>query len=76
MSSLWDDVKTYDGGNVNNGNNEITNADGKVINKGNDIVDNSLSSNAKTIIGLGTVAGVAVLYLVFRAVQKKKRENA
>ncbi len=59
MSSLWDDVKTFDGGTADKSSDTTT-----------------LSSNTKTIIALGTVLGIAVVYLVFRAVQKKKRENA
>ncbi len=74
MSSLWDDVKTYDGANINS-NDE----NGSVVNHRFDstveVDDNSLSSNAKTVIGLGTVAGIAAIYLICRAVQKKKREN-
>jgi len=57
MSSLWDDVKLYDGTDSKSGKS-------------------SLSSNAKTVIGLSTVAGIAVIYLIFRTVQKKRRENA
>lgn len=32
-------------------------------------------NNVKTVIGLSTVAGIAVIYLIFRTVQKKRRES-
>jgi spermidine/putrescine-binding protein len=64
MSSLWDEVKTYVGDSTSA--EESDNTDSKT----------ALNSNEKTIIGLSAFAGIAVLYLIYRTVQKKKRENA
>ena len=67
MSSLWDEVKTYEGKAASEESPEE-----------NDLAKSEtiLSSSTKTIIGLGTFLGIAAIYLIYRAVKKKKRENA
>lgn len=60
MSSLWDDVKTY------NGN----------VSSDEDSGHSDLSGNSKIIIALGTVLGLTVIYIIYRTIQKKRRENA
>lgn len=68
MSSLWDEVKTYE---AKASSEENTDED-------NDVTEPKtvLSSSTKTIIGLSSFMGIAAIYLIYRAVQKKKRENA
>lgn len=68
MSSLWDEVKTYEGKAITEENVEEDN--GATESK------TGLNSSTKTIIGLGAFVGVAAIYLIYRTVQKKKRENA
>lgn len=67
MSSLWDEVKTYEGKAVSEENTEVAN--------GTTDSTTGLSSSTKTIIGLSSFLGIAVIYLIYRTVQKKKREN-
>lgn len=67
MSSLWDEVKTYEGKAVSEENTEVAN--------GTTDSTIGLSSSTKTIIGLSSFLGIAVIYLIYRTVQKKKREN-
>lgn len=67
MSSLWDDVKTYEGKAVSDQNTQEEN--------GTAGAKTGLKDSTKTIIGLSAFMTVAAIYLIYRAIQKKKREN-
>lgn len=64
MSSLWDEVKLYDA------SSKPTGEDGEETGGA------AINNNVKTIIALSSVVGIAVIYLVYRTIIKKKRENA